>query len=357
MKWTLHPARDAFESHRALWDDLNLRTSDSVLLDSRFVAPLLRYFGGENALLAVSADSARPALALVERRRTGAWQTFQPSQSPLGLILVEPRNAASAMRGLVRSLPGFALEFTVLHQDPMISAFGGVADSGSVLVEKYIDTARITVQGTFQEYWKSRDRGVVEDVTKKIRRLERDGVRLELRVVRDPDAVEEAIAEYGRLESTGWKGKAGTAVEAGNDQGLFYRDVLAAFCRDGHGAIYQLQFDGKTVASKLTVDRNGMIVFLKTAYDETYRSHYPGYLLQYKLLESIFEGGAMRTVEFYGRVRAGWTDRWSNEMRSMFHVTFYRHAWVRWALDSLKSARNTLPSTRTIQPSSASPTD
>ena len=351
MKWKLVRAQTAFEAHRALWDDLNRRTSNTVLLDSRFVAPLLRYFGSKDIYLAVHEDPSRPALALVERTRIGAWHTFQPSQSPLGLILVaEASNAAELMGSLVRSLPGFVLECSVLQQDPLTSAFCAVPESGSVHVQKYIDTARITVQGTFQEYWNSRDRGVVDDVTKKIRRLDRDGIRLELRVVRDPESIAEAIREYGRLESTGWKGKAGTAVEGDNDQGHFYRDVLVAFCEDGHGAVYQLQFDGRTVASKITVDRNGTIVFLKTAYDEVHRSHYPGYLLQYKLLERIFEEGAIRSVEFYGRARAGWTDRWSNEMRSMFHVTFYRHPWVRWALDSLKTVR----SVRTIQSNSES---
>jgi hypothetical protein len=351
MKWKLVRARTAFEAHRALWDDLNRRTSDTVLLDSRFVAPLLQYFGSGDIYLAVHEDPSQPALALVERTRVGAWHTFQPSQSPLGLILMaEPRNAAALMGSLVRSLPGLVLECSVLQQDPSTSAFSSVQESGSIAIQKYIDTAKITVQGTFQEYWSSRDRGVVEDVTRKIRRLDRDGIRLDLHVVRDPALIGEAIREYGRLESTGWKGKAGTAVEGDNDQGLFYRDALIAFCQDGHGAIYQLQFDGKTVASKITVHRNGTMVFLKTAYDEVYRSHYPGYLLQYKLLESIYDEGAIRSVEFYGRVRAGWTDRWSNEVRSMFHVTFYRHAWVRWALTSLKTMR----SVRTIQSTSES---
>lgn len=344
MKWTLHRAQTTFESHRALWDDLNRRSSDSVLLESRFVATLLRYFGNEKIYLAVHGDPARPALALVEQRRFGAWQTFQPSQSPLGMIVVaDSDNAAALMRSLIRSLPGFVLECTILQQDPFVSSFASAQESGTVEVQKYIETARVTIQGTFQEYWKSRGREVVENVTKKLRRLERDGIRLELQVVRDPGAIEAAIREYGRLESTGWKGKAGTAVEGDNEQGQFYRDLLLAYSQDGHGAVYQLQFNGRTVASKLTIDRNGMIVFLKTAYDEEFKNLSPGYLLQYEMLKSIFEGGVYQSVEFYGRVLVGWTDRWSSEMRSMFHVTFYRQPWVRLALNALKAVASRLP--------------
>ncbi len=340
MKWTLYPAQTAFESHRALWDDLNRRSSDSALLESRFVASLLRWTGSKKVFLAVHVDETRPALALLERRRFGAWQTFQPSQAPVGLILLsEGTDPAELLGSLVRSLPGFALECTILQQDPSISAFGSVPESEFVSIQKYIDTARVTIQGTFQDYWAGRGREVVENVTKKIRRLERNGIRSELRVVRDPAEIEVAIREYGRLESTGWKGKAGTAVEGDNKQGHFYRDVLLDYCQDGHGAVYQLRFNGRIVASKLTVDRNGTIVFLKTAYDEEFRSDSPGYLLQYEMFKRIFERGEFQSVEFYGRLLVGWTDRWSGDVRSMFHVTYYRHPWVRLALALLKSVR------------------
>ena len=131
------------------------------------------------------------------------------------------------------------------------------------------------------------------------------------------------------------------AIARASLSGHFYANVLLAYCQDGHGAIYQLRFNGQTVASKLTVDRNGTIVFLKTAYDEEFRSHSPGYLLQYEMLKDLFGGGEFQTAEFYGRVLAGWTDRWSSEIRSMLHVTFYRNPWVRLTLDSLKAVRGT----------------
>ena len=161
-------------------------------------------------------------------------------------------------------------------------------------------------------------------------------------MVRDPGSVAAAIEDYGRLEGSGWKGKEGTAVSAENEQGMFYRDVLHAACQAGEGIIYQLLFEGRTVASQLGLMRNGMLVLLKMAYDEEYRSHSPGYLLKYKLLEAAFEGHEVRVVEFFGRVNPGWTDKWADEVRPIFHITFHRHGRIRWALNSIKGARSRL---------------
>lgn len=337
MSWTLHKAATAFESHQTRWDELNRMTGGNVLLDSRFVALLLRYFGTDRTFLAVDEGPGGSGMALVECRRPGFWQTFQPSQAPLGLIvLADSERAKDQMRRLIRTLPGFALEFAVLQQDSASSVFRGVPESAAVCVQKHIETAWIPVRGNFQDYWKSRRRDLVDNLARRTRRLERDGIGWEFRMVRDPDGVAAAIQEYGRLESSGWKAGEGTAVSAENEQGMFYRDVLHSACQRGEGIIYQILFEGRAVASQLGLARNGMLVLVKMAYDEEYRSHSPGYLLQYKILESAFEGHEIQAVEFYGKVNPGWTDKWADEVRPIFHITFQRYGWVRWALDSIK---------------------
>ena len=64
----------------------------------------------------------------------------------------------------------------------------------------------------------------------------------------------------GLLESTGWKGKEGSAVAAGNVQGRFYREMLENFCGCGKAVIYRLRLNGKTVASDLCLQRAGTLV-------------------------------------------------------------------------------------------------
>ncbi|HET9253175.1 MAG TPA: GNAT family N-acetyltransferase [Candidatus Eisenbacteria bacterium] len=338
MSWKLQPARAAFEEHRAFWDDLNRRGSGHVLLDSAFIAPLVRQFGSERTLLAVNTDPSSPGAMLLEARRGGFWNTFQPSQAPIGLALLPGSpDPSRPVRELMSRLPGYALEIGILQQDPEISDFRAAPPSGLVRVAPYIETARVSVRGSFSEYWNARGKDLKTNLERRVRRLDRQGIRHEVQIVRTADRIPEAIRDYARLEGTGWKAGMGTAVSSDNDQGRYYRDVLEALCERGEAAVFQLTLDGHVVASQLGVSRNGILVLLKMAYDEAFQEHSPGYILQHKILESVFQDSSMKSVEFYGRVRRGWTDKWTDETRTMVHVTFYRHSWVDPALKLVRS--------------------
>jgi len=77
--WSFHPALDAFDQFRDRWDALNRAQDNHILLDSAFVAILLRHFGSRDVVLAINEDVGNPALALIERKAPGIWETFQPS--------------------------------------------------------------------------------------------------------------------------------------------------------------------------------------------------------------------------------------------------------------------------------------
>jgi len=136
-----------------------------------------------------------------------------------------------------------------------------------------------------------------------------------------------AVREFGLLESKGWKGQEGTAIEENNLQGQFYREVLEAFCATGEGLVYQLALDGKVVASDLCLARGGMLVVLKTAYDETIEKVSPALLMRQDILQVLFEEKMIRVVEFYGKV-LDWHLKWTDQVRGMYHVNLYRNTLV-----------------------------
>jgi hypothetical protein len=110
MKWRFEPAQEAFESFREAWDTLNASNGGNVLLDSGFVEAAVRHFADASTLLAVCDDPPGGGLALVARARSGFWQTFQPSQAPVGLLLLrDPQGATDLLEGLMADLPGHAL--------------------------------------------------------------------------------------------------------------------------------------------------------------------------------------------------------------------------------------------------------
>ncbi|HWP23817.1 MAG TPA: GNAT family N-acetyltransferase [Candidatus Binatia bacterium] len=334
---------EAFPSFAKSWDEINRQSSNHILLDSRFIAPLVRHFGSERTLLAVRGGSEAPGMALIERGKPGFWQTFQPGQAPLGAIVLgrDHDDPGVAIRELIRDLPGYALGFSVTQQDPDFTCFTNLNGSLPFETLDYIQTPRLTVGGSFEAYWKSRSKNLTHNLSRQRRRLKEQGAVLELVVDRCADAVAGAIQEYGDLESSGWKGRQGSAVAADNVQGRFYREMLEDFCSTGEAVIYRLRLNGQTVAADLCLERSATLFILKTAYDESIQGLSLGMLLHREMFQRLFDEKNVHMVEFYGQLR-DWHTKWTTEVRRMYHINFYRFLCVAYI-------RKAMPHRRRIQ--------
>ena len=338
--WTFVSAREGFEIHASRWDDLNREHGNHILLDSQFVGALVRHFATEDTLLAVSERPGARGLVLLEPTRRRFPTTFQPSQGPLGLILLESDDQAIPMSlDLLAHLPGFALCLSVLHQDPAFTRFGDAKGSGRLRRIEYIDTGEVGIEGPFEAYWQSRGSNLRHNLARQRRRLVDAGRRLDFQVIRDPVRASECIATYGSLEASGWKASTGTAVGSDNAQGAFYRDMLERLMATHEAYVLHLELDGKVIASDLCVEREGMVVILKTAYDSSVPGLSPGLLLHEEAFRYWFDSGSVRGVEFYGGV-LDWHRKWTDSFRRMYHLDLYRGRWAAWSVDLARRAKH-----------------
>jgi hypothetical protein len=329
MAWNFKPAAASFEAACADWDSLNLARGHHLLLDSKFVAPLLRHFGQNGVMLGFNKDSRKPGMALLEKKRPGIWETFQPSQAPMGLIAFGYQDeTGEGLLELARALPGLPLELAVLQQDPAHTSFPAPQALPNLEVVDYISTPYLPITGTFEEYWKARGTNLRHNLARRHRRMTEQKISLELKVHRTPESVAGCIREYGSLESKGWKGKDGTAIHEDNAQGRFYREMLENFCASGEGVIYQWCLDGKLAASDLCLQRAGTMIVLKTAYDEELNQHSPALMMREEIMRQVYEQGVIKVVEFYGRVME-WHTKWCGDVRTMYHVNCFCQPWVR----------------------------
>lgn len=339
MEWLFQKANTAFASYRGEWDALNRARGNHILLDSRFVGPLIKHFGSDNVTLAVAKNGSAGAMALLEKSRLGVWGTFQPAQAPLGMILIgQNQQPYDVAIDLLEAVPGLAALLGVMQQDPRFSPFANLQAADNVELLDYIDTARLELQGSFEEYWDQRGKNLKHNLDRQTRRLREAGRTLELVAIRDPRLMADGIREYGRLESAGWKAGGGTAIEENNTQGRFYREIFEDFASTGEAVIYQLILDGKIAASDLCLARDGMLVVLKTAYDETVEKCSPALLMRREITKALFQEGAIRVIEFYGKVR-DWHLQWTKDVRQMFHVNIFRSVHLVRTRRLLKSLR------------------
>ncbi|UVW28885.1 GNAT family N-acetyltransferase [Massilia sp. H6] len=323
MNWSFVSAR-SFAEHLSEWARLHASGAASPLLAADFVLPLLAHFARGDELLATCRCGQHVvAMAVLSSEGRARWQTFQPAQAPIGIWLQCPgTDTAMLAAALVRALPGLNLVTAITQCDPELVP--RPADGGCVQTLNYIQTARITIEGSFDAYWSTRGKNLRGNLKKQRARLERDGIALRLEVIRDAESVGAAVADYGNLESTGWKAGGGTAVHADNAQGRFYKDMLEAFCRRGAGSIYRYWIGGQLAATDLCIEGADCIVVLKTTYDERVAgSLSPTLLMREEETRELFDQGRFKRIEFYGKVME-WHLRWTDEVRTLYHLNIYR---------------------------------
>ena len=320
--WELRPVA-ALGEFAAHWDAFNARVGDLPFLRSQFLRPLLEEFGSGGELLAVCGGVVDPAaMTIVARRGLGTWQTFQPSQLPLGAWLTRPDIEFERLADrLARRLPGVVLAVGATQLDPLFAPRPG--DGGRIRTLDYVATAWVDVRGSFEDYWAARGKNLRQNMRRQRAKLQTERVATALEVLRSPDDVPQAIADYGELESGGWKAEGGTAIHPSNAQGRFYRAMLESFCRSGAGCIYRYRCGGKVIAMDLCVEGPGTLVILKTAYDESQKTLSPASLMHEEAFARIFRDGKIKRIEFYGKLME-WHTRWTENTRTLYHANYYR---------------------------------
>jgi CelD/BcsL family acetyltransferase involved in cellulose biosynthesis len=310
------------------WDLLNHHGAASPLLDTAFVLPLLSAFGnGTEILASCRMDGRYVGMLLITSHRFGfaiqTWQTFQPSQAPLGLgVWEDGLDWPACLSALLRKLPGISVLLGLTQQDPFVAP--RPSDQTSLRTLDYMQTARIVMEGSFDDYWASRGKNLKQNLKKQRLKLARDGVATRLEIITAVDQVKSAVADYARLESAGWKAASGTAVSDNSGQVYFYQEMLENFCRKGQGRIYRYWYGEEVAAMDLCVTGADHIIILKTTYNEQLAAGTsPALLMRQEAMATLFCEAGLNRIEFYGKLLE-WHTRWSDDIRTMYHLNVYR---------------------------------
>ena len=326
MGWSIGTISD-FKSLERDWARINEAGANTPLLDPCFIVPLFDGFAsGSESLAVFSQDGRIKAIGVFERRRRHVWQSFQPVVSPLGTWVCEPGlDMRHVLGGLVGALPGFGLLVALSQQDPSLARRPD--DAGIIRTVDYIPTARLNIDGSFDDYWGARGKNLKHTVKRQRNKLSRDGVSARLEILTEKPDMARAVADYGRVESSGWKGRQDSAVRPDNALGRYYITMLEAFCKRGQGLVYRYLYDDRVVATDLCIHRDGTLFILKTTYDEAERATSPAQLMRNEAFRRFFDDGNFTAIEFYGRVM-DWHTKLTDDVRTMYHINCYRYGLI-----------------------------
>lgn len=341
-QWLIESATAEFGRFAHDWDQLNQTLYRAhPMFDSRFIGALLSHFGTPETLMAVHRQHG--GMLLLEAARRNTWASFMPAQLQAAPMMLPPPHYTD-LGSLFRNLPGFPIQIDWLAQDPAYSPCPPSSNAAEARLQAAL-TMAITIDGDFDSYWAQRPKKLRNNIKRYLKRIGETHPSIVLQTYTAAADMEQALNRYSDMESSGWKGQNGTAIERDNRQWHFYRDVLQGFAKSSQAHIYELQLDGRVVASRLAISGGGMLLMLKTTYDETLKELAVGRVLLYKLLEQEFSQRQIQRIEFYTNATPDQLE-WATESRAIEHVTMYRSSLYANGIRLARRLRNIIRNQR-----------
>jgi len=143
-------------------------------------------------------------------------------------------------------------------------------------------------------------RGSLRNARNRLAKLE--GV--EFRVARSPAELEEAFPRFLAVEASGWKGKAGTAIQCDSRHQAFYSGYVKHLGPKGRCRIDLLMHGKRVMAGQLALVVGDRLYSFKIGYDESYKREAPGTLLQERVLQELAEDPHIRYMDLISNQKA-----------------------------------------------------
>jgi CelD/BcsL family acetyltransferase involved in cellulose biosynthesis len=181
----------------------------------------------------------------------------------------------------------------------------------------------LELPGSWEELLGSVSRNLRSQLGRRRRALEREG-NLVFRTTlgRDDEELERDLAAFFRVESSGWKSGAGTAILSDPRTERLYTDFARAAAAAGWLRLSLLELDGVPVAADLNCAFAGGMFLIKTGFDERYGQFSPGLVLRGEVLRAAVQEGA-RFYDFLGGPDS-YKLRWTAELRPRVAIRAYR---------------------------------
>ena len=135
------------------------------------------------------------------------------------------------------------------------------------------------------------------------------------------DNHERCLAEFIKLEDSGWKGKNNTSLnKRGKDLDLFKKGT--GYLHDKGWIEWNfLKADNKIIAAQMHIKKQGVSFLWKTAYNESYSDYSPGNVLLFKYIQNAIQEKLYKEINFLDERK--WFERWNVKKRKLFNVIIF----------------------------------
>jgi CelD/BcsL family acetyltransferase involved in cellulose biosynthesis len=162
------------------------------------------------------------------------------------------------------------------------------------------------------------------------RRAEEMGA-LSYQAVTTMPQLERACDEFLQVESSGWKGAAGTGTAIAADPQLvrFYKELTRRFAEQGRCHIHVLRDGEKPIAAQFALLDETTVYTLKTGYDESYSKISPGHLLDQHTFSWYGNHSGLKEINLASD--APYLDAWKPQRMAVHNVYAFNRTPFGWA--------------------------
>lgn len=275
-------------------------------------------------------------LSVCTARRGGQLVAAFPLMRSGGRLLALANNHASDFRPLARDpeameelldavLGARCTELSLIGlpaEDPCVAALrAGSRPAGKVpLVESAHASPVVATDGDF-DAWRKQSKPRWGAPLERFRRKMGREHEAEFVLVEPPRDLAAELGDGFRVEASGWKGEAGTAIASTPETAAFYREIAGGFAARDALRLSRVVLDGRAVAFDFCLLHRNRLYLLKTGFDEEYRRLAPGLVMRLSIVERCFELG-LDAHELLGDA-SEWKMKFATTKRE--HVGFRAH--------------------------------
>src|ERR1700676_4482509 len=289
------------------WRELAARALEpNVFYEPAFALEAAKIFGGDaGALLVWSGTSPRKLLGFfpgrIEPRRYGlklpVLVGWTHPYAPLGTPLVEREAAEPVIAAWLAhladdpELPGLVLLPLLPVDGPFAIVLDAIVRRAQMPVADFNTHQRaVLVPNGDRLFYVERTVGRHrhKELRRYVRRLGDIGALL-FTTATEPETVATAIEDFFKLETRGWKGKAGTAAASHEDVPNFIAAAVSGLAAEDKVAINRIFIDGSAIAVTIMLRSADTAWFWKIVYDENFAQHSPGVVLTFAVTEDLVE--------------------------------------------------------------------
>jgi hypothetical protein len=174
------------------------------------------------------------------------------------------------------------------------------------------DSPYLKLTGTWDSYFNGLHAKFRSNVRNRLSRLTRIGEPA-LEVLDDVRSIRGACADAWRLESSGWKSDAGTAINSDPAVHRFYSELIDRAAAYGWLRLLFLTVGGRRIAASYGAVFHNRLFLFKTGYDPEFATGSPFKVLTYLAIAYAYEQGLVE-VDFLGDSEP-WKREWTTTER------------------------------------------